>query len=467
MEPFIKPSDVTFLLRVAANYLSDLDRFKYLSLERIKKYRDKKFRELVKYAYTIPLYKQKFKELGVTPGDISGVKDIVKLPVISRDDVISSFPDGIITPAEKKKSALVNTSGSTRNPVQLYVDQFMLIKALHAYVRELRQYNIKWSKDRITIIANFYSQTGPTQLFASGASPTLKPVQMIFPLDNIQQINSDDDLVDIAKKVDSFKPDCIVGFPGPLRHLALLYNKGYCQNLHPKCIVSTGGVIDKYQKKLISETFNIRVYDIFGSTEMGPIAFECEEGNFHINSDFVYLETINNNGETIEKGKPGILAITRLYGRGTPLIRYTGMEDIIMLKDGTCGCGRNTEIMNAVPGRIKECIVLPDHRILYARNFLDTVGFVMQKMKTDKIHMIQLVQEKLDKIELRVIIDEAKRDLPPKTDVFLDELRKEFQKLLGSEVDVSVKDTKKFKHEPDRPDSTPGILSNIDVRKYL
>ena len=234
MDPFIKPSDITFLLRVAANYLSDLDRFKYSSLERIKKYRDKKFRELVKYAYTIPLYREKFKELGVTPGDVSGVKDIVKLPIISRDDVINSFPDGIITPAEKKKSTLVNTSGSTRNPVQLYVDQFMLIKALHAYVRELRQYNIKWIKDRVTIIANFYSQTGPTQLFTSGASPTLKPVQMIYPLNNVQQINSDDDLVDIAKKVDDFKPDCIVGFPGPLRHLALLYHKGYCQNLHPR-----------------------------------------------------------------------------------------------------------------------------------------------------------------------------------------------------------------------------------------
>ena len=338
------------------------------------------------------------------------------------------------------------------------------MKSLILYLRELRNYGFNWYTSKISLIANFYPQTGPTQMFESGAESNLGP---FFSLKNYQYLNADDDLVELIKKIDEFKPEFIVGFPGPLRHFALLRKKGYGKNINPKCLVSTGAGIGKYEKLDIEETFGARVYDFYGSTEAGCISFECEKGNFHINSDFVHLEVIDAEGNVLPKGKNGILAITKLYGKGTPLIRYTGMGDIITLKDEMCSCGLQTDLIEKVHGRIKECVVLPDKKVIFPDQISSVVGETMFTLKTDKISRIQIVQESLDKIEILVIIDETKKKIPPSTDKLFSELESGYKKLLGQGVKIEVKEATKLRGEDSNPDSTPGILSKIEPHKYI
>ncbi len=455
------------LLRMIADYLSDINRLDYATFEQIKQYQDRAFCNLIKYASTVPLYKQKFNETGIQPEDIAGINDIEKFPIINRQDVIDHYPSGSVAPALKKRSVLVNTSGSTRNPVTLYVDQYTLIKALIAYVRELRQYGIRWNSSKISVIANFYSSTAPTQYFDAGATPTLKPVKPLISLKNIQQLNADDDLTEMIQKVDAFKPDCIFGFPGPLRHLALLKEKGYGQHLHPRCIISSGGIMDSYEKKRIEEIFQTRVFDVYGSTEAGPVAFECEEGKYHINSDFVYIEAIDAHDNPVEKGKTGKLAITRLYGKGTPLIRYTGMGDVITLKDGVCSCGRQTELLEKVHGRIKESIVLPNHKIIFPDVLTDVPGKVMQTLDTDKIDRLQVVQQDIDAIDILVIINKVSRDEGVAIEALFDELKKEYKTVFGQDVEVIVREVTKLVSETGDEETAPGILTKIDAGEYL
>jgi len=467
MDTIIQPSLFPMLLKMASNYLADQERLKRYSFDKIKKVRDKNFLNLLKYAKTVPLYTKKFAEAGIDIKDIKGFSDIEKFPIIHRDDLIAHFPSGIIAPGMKDKSIMVSTSGSTRNPVTLYLDQFTLLKALIVYARELKNYGIRWNKARISLIANFYSSTAPTQYFASGASPAFKPVGFAFSTNNIQQVNCDDELSSIVNDVDKFKPECIMGFPGPIRHLALYREKGYGQNINPKCIISSGGILDKFEKKHIAEVFNTKVYDIYSANEVGPVSFECDEGNYHIHSDIVNVEAIDSKGNLKEKGKEGILAITRTYGRGTPLIRYTGMGDIISLKEGECSCGLHTELMEAVHGRVKESIVLPSGKVIYPRALLDVPGSVMRNLKTNKIHMNQVIQESLTKIDVLVIIDEENRDKEPSTEQFLQALENKYKEIIGDGVDVNVKEVKELQSEKDRPDSKPGVISKVDANKYL
>jgi len=461
VDQFFKPSLIATAIK---NYLSDINRLESHDFDYIKKYRDRVFRNFIKYAYTVPLYKKKYKDAEIHPDNIRGIDDIEKLPIIRREDLVNNFPAGLIPPDTEKNTVLINTSGSTRNPVSYYMDQHSGMKPLILYVRELRRYGFRWNKSRISMIANFYSQTGPTRYFDSGAIPTLKP---FFSLNNFQLLNADDDLRDMINKIDKFKPEFIAGFPGPLRHIALLRNKGHGKNINPKCFISSGGLLDNYVKKYIEETFSARVFNLYGATESGPISFECEEGNFHINSDFIYLETVDLAGEKLQKGKSGRLALTRLYGKGTPFIRYTGMGDIIKLKDGICDCGLETELIEKVHGRIKESIVLPDKKVIFPDKLADVPGKVMHMLKTEKINRIQIVQHSLNKIEVLVIMDEHERYTGASVDKFLNELKTEYEELFGSEVELEVREVTKLVSEEGREDSTPGILSKIDVNKYI
>jgi phenylacetate-CoA ligase len=467
MDAPIKLCQLSMLLRIVSHYLSDLDRLKKYDLEKIKRHRDNSFLKLLKYANSVPLYQKKFKDSNININNIRGFENIENFPIISRDDINAHYPSGIIASGLEKNSILVSTSGSTRSPVSLYLDQFTLLKALTLYARELKNYGLNWRKSRISLIANFYSETAPTQYFVSGSSPAFKSFSFAFSTNNIQQVNCDDELLNIVKDVDSFKPECIMGFPGPIRHLALMREKGLGQNINPKVIISSGGVLDSYEKKHISEVFNCKVFDIYSANEVGPVSFECEEGNYHIHSDVVNVEAIDKKGNLKDKGKEGLLAITRTYGRGTPLIRYTGMGDIISLKEGQCSCGLNTELMNAVHGRVKESIVLPSDKLVYPRDLMDIPGHVMRELKTNKIHQLQVIQKSINKIEVLIIIDEENRNVGPTLEKFFEELKKKYKTTFGPDVDVIIKEVKEFRSEKDRPDSKPGVLSKIDAWDYI
>lgn len=452
------------LAKTMLDYFPDMYRFNRSNYEQVKKVRDKNFRRLMKYAHTVPLYKKKYKEAGIHLDDIKRFEDIEKLPIISRKDIIENFPKGVIKPGLEKYSMLVNTSGSTRNPVTYYTDPITIMKALILYVRELMHYGLNWNKSKITLIANFYEQSGPTQYFESGAQSTMGS---IFSFDNFQYLNADDDLVEMIKQIDKFQPEFIGGFPGPIRHLALLKNKGYGKNVNPKAFFSSGGIIHKHEKKFVEETFNAKVYDIYGSTEGGAIAFECEEGNYHINSDYLYLEAIDKEGKAIEKGKSGKLAFTRLYGRGTPLIRYTGMGDIITLGSEPCNCGIPTDVLKEIHGRTKETLVLPDKSLVFPKQIHECVGEVIYSLKASKVSRAQIVQEAFDKLEILVIIDEEQRNAPPSDEMLFKKFKSNFEKLVGPDVDVTVKEVKKLRGEDENEASTPGVLTKVHPEKYI
>ena len=69
------------------------------------------------------------------------------------------------------------------------------------------------------------------------------------------------------------------------------------------------------------------------------------KGNYHIQSDLVHLEVLDNNGNYVESETPGKTVVTRFYGHGTPIIRYTGLDDIITPSFDTCDCGINSKLL--------------------------------------------------------------------------------------------------------------------------
>ncbi len=59
-----------------------------------------------------------------------------------------------------------------------------------------------------------------------------------------------------------------------LGHLAVLKTQGYGKHVQPKLIASTGALLDPNLKKFIEETFETKVFEVYGATETGPIAYQ-------------------------------------------------------------------------------------------------------------------------------------------------------------------------------------------------
>ena len=89
LNPFYNPF---FLFRVLKSYLVDINNLRRFNDDQLRHYRDKKFRKIIRYAFTVPMYKNLYDEAGIRIEDINGLEDINKLPIIYKEDIEKYYP---------------------------------------------------------------------------------------------------------------------------------------------------------------------------------------------------------------------------------------------------------------------------------------------------------------------------------------------------------------------------------------
>jgi phenylacetate-CoA ligase len=104
-------------------------------------------------------------------------------------------------------------------------------------------------------------------------------------------------------------------------------------------------------RALVHAAFGVPVFDWYGQAERVAAIGTCEQGRYHLLSDYSLAEVLDN----------GELVGTSLNNSAMALTRYrTG--DIVTLDAAACPCGRVFPVVAALAGRQDDIIVLPDGR---------------------------------------------------------------------------------------------------------
>ncbi|UCD14044.1 MAG: phenylacetate--CoA ligase family protein [Thermoplasmatales archaeon] len=445
-----------FISKVLKSYFFDIDRLWKINEEQLRKYRDKRLRQIVRYAYTVPVYHDKYKEMGIHPADIHGLDDITKLPEISKEEIKHYYPNGIIPSGVDKKNLIeVSTSGTTGKSFPIFVDMYDIVRGLFGYIRTIKEYGINWRKTKMTIIGDFAPHTAESGYITQGLSPHLKLDRL---MNNIQWLDTNDDPKKIIREINDFKPEFIGGYVGMLGHLALLQEKGLGKNIRPRYIATTGAVLDKSLKHFIEEQFETQIFEVYGATETGPIAFECKQGHYHIMSDFLHLEFLKD-GKPVSSSEPGLVLVTKLFGNGTPIIRYNAINDIAAPLYEPCSCEISSGLIKKIYGRNVLSLILPGGRVLLASGITEIFGRILYELKTNKLKDTRIIQHDMTHIEVQVVIDEQLRDQEPSVDKLFSLLKQGFQEKAGRGVEISLKEIKKVGKNEAR------IVSKVDRSK--
>lgn len=453
MNPFYNP---IFISKVIKSYLFDINKLRKINEEELRNYQNKKIRKMIKFAYTVPLYHDKYKKFGINPDDIKTIDDLEKIPTVSKDDFKNYYPDGIVSlKVDKNKLIKVSTSGTTGKTLTIYVDMFDIVFGLFGYIRSIKEHGINLRKDKLTIIADFAPHTVETGYINRGVQTYLKTNKF---LKNIQWLNTNDPPENVIKEIDKFKPDFIGGYVGMLGHLALLKEKGFGKNITPRVVAATGAPLSLPLKNLIEKSFKAKIFESYGSTESGPIAFTCKNENFHVMSDFVYLEFFKN-GKPVEREEAGKLIVTKLYGNGTPIIRYDSINDIVAPLFKTCDCGLTGCLLKKIYGREDISIYTADGRILLPSSFGDIFGKILYELKTNKLKNVRIIQHSLSKIEIQAVIDEDLREIGPSVEEIFSVIKDGFKEKIGSDVEFIAKEVKNI------DTNKPRIISKVDPSK--
>lgn len=329
--------------------LKDLRR---LQLTRLKR--------TIKHAYeNNRFYRAKMKMAKVRPDDIKGLKDIEKIPFLSKDELREYYPFGLVSVPLRDVVEVHASSGTTGKPVVgVYtkddLDVWSEVMARAVWSNGLRP------KDRLQNAYGYGLFTG-AHGFEKGAQ---KIGAMVIP---ISSGNTKRQL----RLMKDFQTTALASTPSYSLYMAeVAVNEGYDLEKDFKVRIGLFGA-EAWSEEIrakIEEKWGMRAFDHYGLTEIiGPgVSVECDcRTGLHINADHFYAEVVDpKTGEVLEYGEEGELVFTSLTKKGFPTIRFR-TKDIAYLLEERCECGRTLPRHSRVLGRaddmmkVKGVIVFP------------------------------------------------------------------------------------------------------------
>jgi phenylacetate-CoA ligase len=102
-----------------------------------------------------------------------------------------------------------------------------------------------------------------------------------------------------------------------------------------------------------------KVLDFYGMAERVILATECEHGRMHVNTDYSFVEILDEQGRPTDG--EGFLVGTSFHNLLMPLIRYR-MSDRTKWDHAPCPCGRSYPVITAIAGRLEDVVFASDGR---------------------------------------------------------------------------------------------------------
>ena len=178
-----------------------------------------------------------------------------------------------------------------------------------------------------------------------------------------------------------------------------------------------------HQRDLIESKLNTRVMDHYGMAERVAIITQCEHGNYHVNSDYSYVEVLDESGSATEN--TGYIVGTTFRNTVMPLIRYK-LSDRVRWKRGACACGRTYPMIETIEGRSGDT-VYGSHGGPISPSI---ITFVFKGLR--HIEKSQVAQVGNGRWEIRVV------PLPGYGESERSRLVKNIHELVDSELDITV-----------------------------
>lgn len=394
-----------------------------LSREEIEAIQLTRLKQTVRQVWEkVPPYRKKMEEAGVTPEDIKSLKDLSRLPFVTKQDMRDNYPFGLFAVEKEELVRIHASSGTTGKPtvvgytkrdLQMWTECVSRIAAMGGATK----------KDVAQICFGYGMFTGALGLH--------------YGLENIGAAMVPSSTGNSEKQImymQDFGTTLLVATPSyalRLAEVALSMGIDPAKDLQVKIgLVGSELLTDAMRAemhKLWGE--DMLVTSNYGMSElMGPgVSGECQYlDGMHINEDYFIPEIIDpRTGEVLPAGEKGELVITCIYKEGLPLIRYR-TKDVTRLIYEPCKCGRTTCRMenldgrtddmlkirgvNVFPSQIEEVIlgieeIGPHYEIILTReNHTDRMEIRVELLKaTDVFRELEAIEKKI-KNRLRIVL---------------------------------------------------------------
>ena len=420
-----------------------MDQTEKLILEAIDQHRD----EIIEFARdiydhgelgykefnTAEKFIKKMKELGVEPGDIKGIEDIVKLPFTTKEDLRNNYPFGLRAVPQSEIVRVQGTSGTTgkltvvpytRHDVDVWAESAGRCLTMAGLTKE----------DIIHVCYGYGLFTGG--LGADFAAQRIGA--MVVPMsagNTARQIMCMED----------FGATALACTPSYALYLAeSIAEAGKVDAMKLRVGIHGAEPWTEEMRKKIQDILHIECFDIYGLCEItGPgVAMDCRQHKgLHINHDFFYPEILDPiTHEPMDDGELGELVFTTLEKEGMPLLRYR-TKDLTSIDYSTCECGRTLPRISKFKGRTDDMKVIRGVNVFPTQ--VETVLLSMGGDISNHYQMIVDRENNADRLTVMVeVCDSVFSDEIGKLDALKQKVAAGLKQALGISVEVKLVEPK-------------------------
>jgi len=312
------------------------------SPEQRRAYLGERLRAVVAHAYAnAPLVRRQFDEAGLKPGDISGLADLPKLPITSKDELPAwqavDLPfGGLLATLISRLQRIYMSPGPSYVPEADRPDFWRMRMAFAAAGFQ--------SGDVVQNTLSYHLSPGGLMMDAG-----LKSLGCVVIPAGVGQTE-----LQIRVAVDAG----VTGYVGTPSFLYTLLTRAKAAGtpLRIKSAFVTAEMLPESLRTEIERDFGVRVLQGYGTADLGLLAYECaEKKGMHLQPEAIVEVLDLETREPAAPGQPGQVVGT-LFDEAYPLLRFATGDIASLAEPGACPCGRTAPKLTGLLGRVGDAV---------------------------------------------------------------------------------------------------------------
>lgn len=254
---------------------------------------------------------------------------LASLPLTTKEDMRAAYPFGMLAVPKSELATYHESSGTTGEPTSSYLTDADWDDIASRFARSAVNLT---ANDAVLVKTPYAMVTTAHQMHAAAR---LRGA-LVVPADNRSRMMSYSRVLRLLADVPITVAWCMPTEALLWQAAAQLTGGVSLPSL--RAFVVAGEPLSRARRTRLEALWSARVYEDYGSTETGSLAGECPAGHLHLWADRFVPEVIDPASGIAKEVGTGLLAITTLYRKAMPLVRFVP-GDLVNVTWAECSCG--------------------------------------------------------------------------------------------------------------------------------
>ncbi len=351
------------------------------NFSRVMEMQNRRVQALVKRAWEIDFYRERFERAGVRPEDICTGDDLTKLPVLTKNE-LREWMGSLKDLPEYKDWICDTTSGSTGKPVSVLFSP-----------REKAYMKANWY--RVMLCCGYDPLRGKTMSRINmhdvnpGGRDTALQRLGVFRHAFVDQYAPEEEVIDAINR---YEPDWLYMNKTELMRLVLYAKRTGKQIFHPKFYDPISEKVTENDRALFIEQLGPGIIDSYGTAETGACMLRLPGKDYYVvHNDSFVVNVVDEDGRLTRQGR---VIITPLYKTDLPLINYEVGDRAVMRTS------QGVHFITNMEGRLNDYFRYEDGRVT---SFFEVTPVIAH---CPDILQIRFIQKSWNLIHVQIVRDE-------------------------------------------------------------